>query len=207
MFDGLPECNLSGPDGIRLTNRDTSAIVTSKKTGLDQANRPPGSILFNLLFRVRDNYQVLDSRDLSHPFTWLYICSADGGQTYAPQGCRYNNSTTTVHEVAGTIPAAWDNLAAFDTDPRVGRITAEGFVTRFGTRNERCTAPSVDLDCFPIKLVNAFVGSWGGELSTEKVSDDNPFNTPERDIYFCAGVSCSETSPGAVPSGWIGAEN
>ena len=164
-------------------------------------------MLFNLLFRVRDNYQVLDSHDLIHPFTWLYICSADGGQTYAPQGCRYNNSTTTVHEVAGTIPAEWDNLAVFDTDPRVGRITAEGFVTRFGTLNLQCSTPNVELDCFPIKMVNAFVGNWGGELSAEKVSDDNPTNTPERDIYFCAGVPCSETSAGAVSSGWIGAEN
>ena len=207
VFDGLPDCNLTGPGGIRMTNRDASAIVTSKKTGSDQVNRPPGSMLFNLLFRVRDNYQVLDSHDLIHPFTWLYICSADGGQTYAPQGCRYNNSTTTVHEVAGTIPAAWDNLAGFDSDPRVGRITAEGFVTRFGILNRECSAPSVELDCFPIKLVNAFVGNWGGELSAEKVSDDNPTNTPERDIYFCAGLPCSETSAGAVPSGWIGAEN
>jgi hypothetical protein len=30
---------------------------------------------------------------------------------------------------------------------------------------------------------------------------------PERDIYFCGGVQCSEESPSAVPSGWIGAEN
>jgi hypothetical protein len=30
---------------------------------------------------------------------------------------------------------------------------------------------------------------------------------PERDIYFCAGVPCSETTAGAVPSGWIGTEN
>jgi hypothetical protein len=207
VFDGLPDCNLAGPSDIQTTNRDASAIVTSKKTGSDQVNRPPGSILFNLLFRVRDNYQVLDTHDLIHPFTWLYICSSDGGQTYAPQGCRYNNSTATVHEVAGTIPAAWDNQAGFDTDPRVGRITAEGFVTRFGTLNLQCSTPSVELDCFPIKLVNAFVGNWGGELSAEKVSDDNPTNTPERDIYFCAGVPCSETSPGAVSSGWIGTEN
>jgi hypothetical protein len=30
---------------------------------------------------------------------------------------------------------------------------------------------------------------------------------PERDIYFCGDQVCAEGDPGAVPSGWIGAEN
>ena len=33
-----------------------------------------------------------------------------------------------------------------------------------------------------------------------------PTNT-ERDIYFCGTAVCSENSPGAVPSGWIGEHN
>jgi hypothetical protein len=208
VFDGLPDCNLTGPSGMRSANRDASAIVTSKITGPNSAGRrPQGSLLFNLLFRVRDNYQVLDSHDLVHPFTWLYICSSDGGRTYDPRGCRYNNSTATVHEVAGTIPASWDGLIVdgvlIDTDGRAGRVSFDGFVTKFGALNLGCTVADVELDCFPLKLVNAFVGKWGGELSAEKVSNDTPLNTRENDIYFCSGVPCSETSPGAVPSGWI----
>ena len=105
----------------------------------------------------------------------------------------------------GDIPAAWDGLAGFDTDPRPGRITAQGFVTRFGDLNPACTIAGGD--CYPIKLMSAFVGRYSSELSIEKVSNPTPGNMPERDIYFCAGVPCTEESVGAVPSGWIGAEN
>ena len=191
------------PDAIRSSNKDTSSVVTNKVTGVGA--RPSGSVLLNFLFRVRDNYQAFDTRDIQYPFTWPFICSMDGGITYAPSGCRYNNSTATIHEVVVVIPAEWDNLIGFDTDIRIGRITAEGYVTKFGILNLACTAP--DIDCFPIKLVSAYIGKFGGELSTEKVSDDNPTNTPERDIYFCGQTVCPEISPGAVPSGWIGLGN
>jgi hypothetical protein len=213
-YDGLPECaETVSVESIRASNRDASAVVTSKRTGNTSALRPRGSSLFNLLFRVRDNYQTLDSRDLVHPFTYLWICSNDGGQTYAPQGCRYNNSAATVHEVTGFISSALDNLPGFDTNPVRGRITAEGFVNRFGDLNMACNVPDVGQnaddpeDCFPVKFVNAFVGKWGGELSAGKVSDDRPDNTPDVDIYFCRDEVCSETSPGAVPSGWFGPNN
>ena len=185
-------------------NRNNLSIWTSKKTG--SGTRPPGSTLFNLLFRSRDNYQALNANDLVHPFTWLWACSNDGGQTYRTDGCRYNNSTTTIHEIKGVIPATWDNLAGFDTDMEVGRITAEGYVTRYGTLNPDCTSPN-GLDCQPIKMVRAFVGVYSSELSAVKVSNPTPLDTPERDIYFCSGVVCSESDFGAVPSGWIGSNN
>ena len=136
----------------------------------------------------------------------MWLCSNDEGLTYAAQaGCRYNNSTTAVHEVNGTIPAAWDNLPGFDTNPAAGRITADGFVSHFGEWNPSCVAAGAD--CHPIKLVNAFVGYYGSFLLAGKEDQFRPTGNPERDVYFCAGVPCSETSPGAVSSGWIGAEN
>lgn len=181
-------------------NSNNLTIWTSKKTG--NGPRPEGSRLFNMLFRGRDNYQRLDVTDLVHPFTWMFVC---GGANYNPTGCKYNSSTMTIHEVAGDIPAAWDGLAGFDTDPRPGRITAQGFVTRFGDLNPACTVAGGD--CYPIKLVSAFVGRYSSEVSVEKVSNPTPADTPERDIYFCAGVQCRETDPGAIPSGWIGSEN
>jgi len=182
------------------TRNNNNTIWTSKPTG--DGPRPLTPLLFRLLFRGRDNYQRLDITDLVHPFTWRWVC---GGSSYNPAGCRFNSSTMTVHEVMGDIPAAWDGLAGFDTDPRPGRITAQGFVTRFGDLNPGCTVAGGD--CYPIKLVSAFVGRYSSELSVEKVSNPTPENTPERDIYFCNGIPCTETSSGAVPSGWIGSEN
>lgn len=181
------------------------SLWTSKVTGVGSQNpgaRPPGSTFFTLLARWRDNYQRFDVTDMVHPFTWMFVC---GGENYNPVGCRYNNSTATIHEIAGVIPASWDNLAGWDTDPRVGRITAQGFVTQFGALNLSCTVAGGN--CYPIKLVSAFVGKYSSELSAAKVSNPTPQDTPERDIYFCGQSVCSETSPGAVPSGWIGPDN
>jgi hypothetical protein len=198
---GMPGCRTSVAE-IMSSNSNANSIWTSKPTG--SGPRPETSQLFRFLFRVRDTYQVFDSTDQEHPFTWLFVC---GGAVYDPAGCRYNNSTTTIHEIAGNIPASWDGLAGFDTDPRPGRITAQGFVTKHGDRNPICVAANPDLDCYPIKMVGAFVGYYSSELSAGKVSNPTPEDTPERDIYFCNGVPCSETSPGAVPSGWIGPNN
>lgn len=181
------------------TSSNNITIWTSKPTG--GGARPETSMLFRFVFRARDAYQRLDARDLEHPFTWMFVC---GGAVYNPVGCRYNNSSTTIHQIAGNIPAAWDG-AEFDLDGRPGRVTAEGFVTRFGTWNAACT--EVGVDCHPIKMIGAFVGKYSSEISIIKVSNPGPIDTPERDIYFCNGVVCSETSTGAVPSGWIGAEN
>jgi hypothetical protein len=167
-----------------------------------------GSHLFALLFRVRDTYQTLDDSDQTYPFTFAWLCSADGGRSYSPApGCSYNNSTTRVHEVIGEIPLEWDNLAGFDTDPRKGRVTADGYVTRFGDLNLSCIAPGTD--CHPIKLIQAFSGRYASRFSLvpgEK-ADLSAGNLPERDIYFCNGVVCAESDPGAVPSGWIGQNN
>src|SRR4030095_13800644 len=112
--------------------------------------------------------------------------------------CSFNNTTTRVHEVMGDIPVEWDNLAGFDTDSRVGRINAERYVTRFGDLNMSCTEPSTD--CHPIKLVQAFTGPYLSQFSLvsgEKASF-SAGNLPERDIYFCNGVVCSEDDPGAM---------
>jgi hypothetical protein len=184
------------------TNNNASSTWTSDPRELVGS----GSHLFEILFRVRDTYQVLDRRDLDFPYTFVWLCSNDGGLTYAAQaGCRYNNSTTAVHEVNGTVPAAWDNLQGFDTNPTIGRITADGYVTHFGELNLSCV--TAGMDCHPIKLVNAFVGYYGSFLLAGKEDQFTSVGNPERDIYFCAGVPCTETSPGAISSGWIGAEN
>lgn len=196
---GLPGCRAS----LQLfidRNLNALAVVSSKPTG--SGARPAGYPPFRLLFRSRDEYQALDSSDLVHPFTWRFIC---GGVIYNPVGCRWNNSTTTIHEIAGIIPSSWDNLSGFDTDPRVGRITASGYTNQYGALDATCTTAGGA--CYPIVLVNAFVGKYSSELSAGKVSNPTPLDTPERDFYFCGGVQCSETTPGAVPSGWVGSEN
>jgi hypothetical protein len=169
------------------------------------------SPVFRLLWRARDTYKEIridNFPSAAYPFEFLWLCSDDNGVTYNSAGCRYNNTTTQVHEIAGVIPIEWDNLVGWDSNPAVGRVTAEGFVTKLGIINPTCTGPATETDCFPIKLVNAFTGSYGSVLVFTEGKGPNivPFE-PERDIYFCAGVPCSETSPGAVPSGWIGAEN
>jgi hypothetical protein len=189
-------------DSILTLNANTSTTWTSDPKKLIGS----GSHLFELLFRARDTYQVLDRDDLTYPFTFVWLCSQDGGATHsAIAGCRYNNSTTRVHEINGTLPAAWDNLDGFDTDPRVGRISAEGYVTRFGDLNLNCAVAGPD--CFPIKMVGAFVGYYGSFLLPTKAGEFGPAALPERDIYFCGTQTCSEGDPGATASGWIGQSN
>ena len=189
-------------DSILALNANASTTWTSDPGKLIGS----GSHLFELLFRARDTYQVLDRDDLTYPFTFVWLCSQDRGMTYrALAGCRYNNSTTRVHEINGTIPAAWDNREGFDTDPRHGRITAEGYVTRFGELNTTCTASGPD--CHPIKMVHAFVGYYGSMLIADKGIQFKPMGLPERDIYFCGRQVCSEGDPGTTASGWIGQNN
>lgn len=197
--------------GDRLNNNNT--IWTSKPTQSGgPRERPQTPIQFRMLFRGRDNYQHVNMTgldtlaELVHPFPWVFVCGFD---VYNPVGCRYNSSTFTIHEIMGDIPSSWDNLPGFDINPVVGRITTDGvkYVNRFGTQiNFSCTQAG-GLDCQPIQLVNAFVGRYSSELSVDKVSNPTPGNTPERDVYFCRGVPCSEGDMGAVPSGWIGSEN
>jgi hypothetical protein len=187
------------------TNR-ASSNWTSKPGG--SGPRPPNSTLLRLLWRVEDTYQMFDWNDQSYPYSFLWLCTSDGGASYNPVGCEYNNSTTQVHELAGEIPADWDNRGGFDSDPRLGRITAQGYVTRFGTLVPEGACQMPGTDCHPIKMVNAYVGTYGSVLvfTDGKGTNIVPI-TPERDIYFCGGVVCSEASVGAVSSGWIGSEN
>jgi hypothetical protein len=90
---------------IRDRNLNVNSTWTSKN-----AHRvaPSGSTLIAILFRVRDGYQVFDWNDQEYPFTYRFVC---GNAVYNPIGCRWNNTTTTVHEVQVAIPASWDNLA------------------------------------------------------------------------------------------------
>lgn len=194
-----PQCR-SSLGFIRDRNLNVNAIITSKS-----GFRVGGTEVVAILHRARDLYQAFDWSDQVYPFTFLWLCSNDGGETYAPQGCRYNNSTDTIHEIQGIIPSAWDNLAGFDSDPRIGRITASGYLDAAGQINAACT--DVGDNCFPVHMVSAFVGKYSSEVSVNKVSNPTSVDTPERDIYFCGAVQCSETAPGAVPSGWIGQNN
>lgn len=198
---GIAPCN-KYPDYQDFLERAVSAdtLWVSEPLHLQES----GSPLFGLLFKARDTYQVLDWRDQEYPFTFLWLCSSDGGSTYDPVGCRFNSTTSRVQQVAGTIPEAWDNMRGFDTDSRAGRITAAGFVTRFGTLNPDCSAPGQD--CYPIKLDQAFVGRYGS-LFYNKAQTASPISQPERDIYFCGDQVCLEGAVGAVPSGWIGTSN
>lgn len=216
-------CRPSLADVIaRMSN--APSIWSSKPTGCgsfcDETERPETPRLFKMLFRVRDGTQLQDSNDMSYPYTFRWICSTDGGLTFnagmrnsaGRPSCKWNNSTHKVHEVMGDIPASWESVRLpngqlWDQDPRPGRITATGFVTRFGVLNLSCTAASVANDCYPIKMISAFVGRYSSDLCLTKCSNVDFFNTPERDIYFCNGVVCKETDAGAVPSGWIGSEN
>lgn len=194
-------CRQSRTDVLRH-NYNANSIWTSDPANLVGT----GSSLFELLFRVRDTYQLLNSADQIYPFTFDWLCSNDGGTTYSQiVGCRYNNSTTRVHEINGTIPAAWDNLAGFDFDDRLGRITATGFVTRFGDLAPTCTAAGAN--CFPIMMVRAFVGYYGSHLIPNKDMQFSIEAQPERDIYFCGGRLCLEGTAGATASGWIGPNN
>lgn len=193
-----PPCGeITTREGILLANQNTNSVWTGKS-----GERVNAGTLLGLLFRVRDTYNLFDWN--GHVFLWM--CSEDGGLTYsALVGCRYNNSTTKLHEVQGRIPREWDNLDGFDMEPELGRITAEGFVTRFGILNPGCV--EAGLDCHPIKMVRAFVGFYSTNLCQGKCANTTPITNPERDIYFCGETICSEASPGSASSGWIGMEN
>jgi hypothetical protein len=196
----LPQCRRSLAF-IRDRSVPTNSTVTSKNTGTGP--RPDNSTVLRLLWRVRDTYQVFDFNDMEHPFTYPWVCSTDNGATYSthfitpngPTVCIYNNSTSQVHEIAGVIPAEWDNLEGFDTDPEAGRVTAEGYTTRYGTLNSACVEPGED--CHPIRLERAYTGFYGSVLvcTPGKCPNIVPY-LPERDIYF-----------NGVSSGWIGTEN
>lgn len=196
-------------------NLDAFSNWSSKPSGSQNINNPLGSTLFNVFFRLRDTYQLIDWGDTTYPFTYKWLCSTDGGSTFNPNGCEYNNSTIQVHELAGKIPPEWDNLSGFDSDSRVGRITATGYTDRYGTLRQNCTSPSVGAngdrtaDCFPVKMVNAFVGTYGSVLvyTPGKPGTNLVPYLPEKDIYFCNGIQCSETDAGALPSGWISSHN
>ena len=198
---GVSPCDKYPTRQSHLDGGEANSIWTSESDYLEGE----GPRLFAISFSVRDTYQILDWNDQVHPFTFLWMCSSDGGLTFDQTACKYNNSTTQIVELAGTIPEAWDGLAGFDSDTRAGRVTAEGFVNHFGEWNPACLAPGPD--CHPLKLVEAFTGRYGSFIVSTKFGTSNPPNMPERDIYFCGGQLCVEGDPGAMPSGWIGTNN
>lgn len=193
---GLPQAQSSTAD----------SNWTSKPTGTGTSTTPG---LFRLLWRVRNNYQEIHMDNwpsATYPFDFIWLCTSDGGATYDPSGCKYNNTTTQVHEIAGRIPTTWDNLAGWDTNPAAGRVTAEGFINSAGNINAACSEPGAE--CYPIKLINAFTGTYGSVLVFTDGKGPNIVPVrPDRNIFFCGGVVCSETDPGAVPSGWVGQNN
>lgn len=201
----VPQCRSSISNALLFP---ANSVWTSKVTGNTiEMGHSDGAPLFNLLWRVRDIYRLFDWNDQEYPFNFIWICTSDAGISYDPTNCRYNNTTTQVHEIKGVIPVAWDNLEGWDTNSNVGRINADGFVDGVGEINSACSEASAN--CYPIKLVNAFTGTYGSVLlftPGKNVVNIFPY-LPERDIYFCNGVVCSETSIGAIPSGWVGAEN
>lgn len=187
-------------------SKNANATSTWASNGFP--NNTIGSPLFGLDIRVRDNYQLIEWADQIYPFTFKWLCSSNGGATYAALvGCRYNNSTTRVNGVRGEIPATWDNLAGFDSNSTVGRITAQGFVTAYGTLNLECV--EAGLGCHPIKLINAFVGRYISQFALVAGKGSfAPENLPERDLCFTSsGVLIGCDLPNAIPSGWIEAEN
>lgn len=174
--------------------RESLSLVTSRRLNASSIwTSKGGNVLqqgiFNLLFRIRDTYQLLDWADQEYPFTFAFLCSADGGITYAPAGCRYNNSTSRVHEIAGVIPAAWDG-AAWDTDARSGRVTGEAMIAGF-----------------PVKLVSAYAGTYGTQLIADKLDQFSPEAQPERDLCFQPDGQAVNCDTGGTPSGWIGEGN
>ena len=189
---------------ILSRNLNVNAVFTSKS-----GYRTGATEVVSILGRYRDGYQVFDWDDQTYPFTYRWVC---GDTAYDPQGCRYNNSTTTIHEIQLNVLEEWDNLAGFDTDTRVGRITASGFLDVAGNLAPDCTQPNGST-CFYIKMDQAFVGFTSSEVSINKVSNPTCVDTPERDFYFNNGQLVSEClptgmiNPDASPSGWLGANN
>lgn len=179
--------------------------VDANTTWIGEPVHVAGNEVFSVLFRARDTYQMLDASDLIYPFTFRWLCTNDGGLTYDGENCRYNNTTTIVHEIHGEIPFAWDGLAGFDTDPRQGRVTGEGFISAFGDLVLECE--DAGGACHPIKLVSAFTGSYGSGFRGGGETVFHPSNLPERDVYFCGNEVCGEFDNGARPSGWVGQSN
>ncbi len=176
--------------------------VTGGSTWIFEPVNLEGNSLLSFLFRTRDAHNVVDGNSRfgsSDNLVFLYVCSDDGGATFRQANCRNNNTTGAVHEIMGEIPNSWDNLDGVVD----GRVTFEGHVDRFGNLT---TCSVQGPDCIPVKLVNAQVGSYGMQDSGGR----QPLSRealPELDIYFCGSTVCTETSPGAVPSGWASLKN
>lgn len=176
------------PDCGAKTNKSTATFVSRPQ------EIAGGHAFAQILARARDLYQwVIGSSRLNTPiFRW--VC---GNQSYNPVGCPANNTTATVHQVFGNIPASFDP----DGD---GVADYSGYTDRWGNLVNGCTATS--LDCIPLLVLHAPVG----EFSTTFDNLLTAFSTaalPERDVYFCQGQPCAEGAPGAVASGWLGPNN
>jgi hypothetical protein len=194
---------LTGNNGQGL---NVAAVWAGKPTGIG-GTIVRVNVLGQILFRVIDTPQLLDWTTYNTTPRFLWLCSNDGGQTYAPKvGCKYNNSTTTVQEIQGEVPAAWDQ-SSFDTDTRVGRFSGVGYSDRYGAwvPSGACVQPGTN--CFRVKFTNAFIGKWGAALVDNKGPFD-PAILNERDICFTsAGALIDCRQPSSLSAGWIGVNN
>lgn len=192
--------------GAKVDTRE--AILAAKgavpETVTSKGGRVAQQSLANILYRGRDGMAVVDARDTTHPFTYSYLCSANGGVSYSPIGCEYTNSTTRVHELQIHIPEEWDNLSDWDTDPRDGFIDVDGYVDLQG-RPTACFMPHVD--CYVIKLVDWKPGHTGATFQVDKTQQFTRVGLPSRNVWFCENTPCQEGDFGARPSGWIGPNN
>jgi hypothetical protein len=185
-------------DGGQADCADVSGSLATWTSEADQIVE--GHHLTQILFRVRDaTDKIAGSTRLTGPHTFHHICGGSGA--YNPVGCQANNTTGQVHQVFGNVPEAWDTLDG-EAD---GRVTYAGYTDRYGRIVQGCS--EIGLDCVPLLLNNVPVGKFGTFYKGPSSGTFSPAAEPERDIYFCGTVVCSETSPGAMPSGWVSEHN
>lgn len=185
--------------------RDRKLNVNGTWTSKGDDEIGSGSKRIQFLGRDADMYQVKFDSDKAYPFTFWFVCSGADPLVYVPAGCRYTNSTTRLHELAGDFPLAWDTLDGVSDQ----HLTGQFYLTAFGDMNPSCQV--VGTDCFPWKFEHVPLGKWGGALPGSKISNPTCESNPSRNIWFKNGIwlpgGCASADPLAVPSGWIGAQN
>lgn len=116
------------------------------------------------------------------------------GRFYPEPGCRFNGSEATVFRAWVTVPAVLDN-GEFDTDPRPGFFSHEGYTDRYGAIVTGCTEPA--LDCVPVLAEGVPVGKSGLRGGVGMGYD--------REYDYCQsdGVIVDCGTAGAESLGWL----
>lgn len=143
-------------------------------------------VLHNCIARASLSIQdAWDPTSASNPTqTGDYIC-------YPNPRCRFNATLLRSHLVAVEVI---ESLAAVVDTDNDGLANWEGYANRWGTPVEGCSA--ISLDCIPMKFENL-------PVNTNYICDAVCSQIfVEHDVYFCNGVWCTASSPGARPSGW-----